>query len=66
MGNDAIWELLHRYCFCMDEGRFAELGALFATDGEWIAPYRSACGPSEIAAWLTQSGTRNRPGGCSM
>jgi len=39
----------------MDEGRFAELGALFAADGEWIAPYRSARGPAEIAAWLMQS-----------
>jgi hypothetical protein len=53
--KDAIRELLHRYCFCMDEGRFTELAALFADDGEWIAPYRSAKGPAEIAAWLVQS-----------
>lgn len=53
--KDAIRELLHLYCFHMDEGRFAELGALFAADGEWIAPYRSVRGPAEIAAWLTQS-----------
>lgn len=53
--KDAIRELLHRYCFCMDEGRFAELAALFAEDGEWIAPYRSANGPADIAAWLQQS-----------
>jgi len=53
--KDAIRELLHRYCFCMDEGRFAELAALFTTDGEWIAPYRTARGPAEIEAWLTQS-----------
>jgi 3-phenylpropionate/cinnamic acid dioxygenase small subunit len=53
--KDAIRELLHRYCFCMDEGRFAELAALFAEDGEWIAPYRSAKGPADIAAWLQQS-----------
>jgi ketosteroid isomerase-like protein len=53
--KDAIRELLHRYCFHMDEGRFAELAALFAADGEWVAPYRSACGPAAIAAWLTQS-----------
>ena len=31
--KDAIRELLHRYCFCMDEGRFQELAALFAEDG---------------------------------
>ena len=53
--KDAIRELLHRYCFCMDEGRFVELGALFTEDGEWIAPYRSARGPTEIATWLQQS-----------
>ena len=53
--KDAIRELLHRYCFCMDEGRFAELAALFTEDGEWIAPYRSAKGPADIAAWLQQS-----------
>lgn len=53
--KDAIRELLYRYCFCMDEGRFADLAALFAADGEWIAPYHSACGPAAIEAWLTQS-----------
>ncbi len=53
--KDAIRELLHRYCFCMDEGRFVELAALFADDGEWIAPYRTARGPADIAAWLQQS-----------
>lgn len=53
--KDAIRELLHLYCFCMDEGRFAELGALFAVDGEWIAPYRRAVGPQDITTWLTQS-----------
>ena len=53
--KEAIRELLHRYCFCMDEGRFAELAALFTDDGEWIAPYRSAKGPADIAAWLQQS-----------
>ncbi len=55
MDKDAIRELLHQYCFCMDQGRFAELAALFASDGEWIAPYRRAKGPAEIAAWLAQS-----------
>ena len=53
--KDAIRELLHRYCFCMDEGRFTELAALFAEDGEWIAPYRTAKGRADIAAWLEQS-----------
>ena len=53
--KDAIRELLHLYCFHMDEGRFAPLGALFRPDGEWIAPYKTAQGPEAITAWLTQS-----------
>lgn len=53
--KDAIRELLHRYCFYMDAGRFTELAALFAPDGEWIAPYRTAKGPADIADWLQQS-----------
>jgi hypothetical protein len=53
--REAIRELLHRYCFCMDEGRFVELGSLFAEDGEWIAPYHTARGPAAIAEWLQQS-----------
>ncbi len=53
--KDEIRELLHHYCFCMDEGRFDELSLLFAPDGAWIAPYRTAIGPEAIAAWLHQS-----------
>jgi 3-phenylpropionate/cinnamic acid dioxygenase small subunit len=53
--KDAIRELLHRYCFFMDDGHFEELAALFSDDGEWIAPYRTAKGPAEIAAWLQRS-----------
>jgi len=53
--KDAIRELLHEYCFCMDEGRFEDLSRLFAPNGEWVAPYRSARGPAAIAAWLVQS-----------
>ncbi len=53
--KDAIRELLHRYCFYMDEGRFIELADLFTGDGEWIAPYHTAKGPPDIAAWLKQS-----------
>jgi 3-phenylpropionate/cinnamic acid dioxygenase small subunit len=53
--KDAIREVLHLYCHYMDEGKFEALGALFADDGVWIAPYRTATTPSGIAAWLTQS-----------
>ena len=51
--KDAIRDVLHRYCYYMDEGRFEELGALFAEDGEWIAPYRTARGPADITACTT-------------
>jgi ketosteroid isomerase-like protein len=53
--KDAIRELMHRYCFCMDEGRFEELASLFSADGVWTAPYRTATGPADIEAWLRQS-----------
>ena len=53
--KDAIRDLMHRYCFCMDEGRFAELATLFADDGVWSAPYRTETGPAAIEAWLIQS-----------
>ena len=53
--KDAIRELMHHYCFCMDEGRFTALAALFAPDGVWTAPYRTATGPAAIETWLAQS-----------
>ena len=53
--KEAIRELLSEYCFRMDDFRFAELGALFAEDGEWIAPYARARGPAEIAALMTRN-----------
>jgi len=53
--KDAIRDMLHRYCFCMDSGRFAELATLFVEDGEWVAPYHHAKGRVEITSWLTQS-----------
>jgi hypothetical protein len=53
--KDEIRELLHLYCFHMDNGRFDELADLFVPSGEWIAPYRAARGPAAIAAWLKES-----------
>ena len=53
--KDTISELMHRYCVCLDDGRFAELAGLFAADGVWIAPYRTVAGPAEIEAWLIRS-----------
>ena len=53
--KDAIRELLSEYCFRMDDFRFAELGALFTADGEWIARYARARGPAEIASLMTSN-----------
>jgi len=53
--KEAIRELLSEYCFRLDEFRFADLGALFTEDGEWIARYARACGPAEIAALMARN-----------
>jgi SnoaL-like domain len=45
--REAIRELLHHCCFCMDEGRFVELGSLFITFTR-LSPDRDSrsCGPA--------------------
>jgi 3-phenylpropionate/cinnamic acid dioxygenase small subunit len=53
--KDAIRELLYRYCFAMDQLCFDALGALFAEDGEWIAPYGRAVGPDAIATLMARN-----------
>jgi hypothetical protein len=53
--KEAIRELFGEYCFRMDDFRFAELGALFTEDGEWIARYARARGPAEIAALMARN-----------
>ena len=53
--KNAIRELLHRYCFTMDRHQFADLGELFAPDGEWIAPYARATGPAAITALMARN-----------
>ena len=53
--KDEIRDLIHHYCFHMDAGRFAALGALFAQDGEWITPYAHETGPAAITAVMTRN-----------
>jgi SnoaL-like domain len=43
--KDAIRDLLSEYCICMDNGRFDDLGLLFAPDGTW----NGIEGPAAIA-----------------
>jgi hypothetical protein len=50
--KDAIRELFSEYAFRMDDGSYAELGALFTADGAWIARYATARGHAEIAALM--------------
>jgi hypothetical protein len=52
--KDAIRELLAEYCFRLDDGRFAEMAALFTEDGTWDTAFGKAVGPAAIAA-LAQS-----------
>jgi 3-phenylpropionate/cinnamic acid dioxygenase small subunit len=58
--KDAIRELLAEYCFRLDDGRFAEMAALFTEDGTWDTAFGKAVGHAAIAA-LAQS-LRERAG----
>ena len=50
--KDAIREAMARYCHALDQGRFADVAALFAPDGEWATDYGAARGRAEIEALL--------------
>jgi len=58
--KDAIRELLAEYCFRLDDGRFADMAALFTDDGTWDTAFGKAVGRSAIAE-LAQS-LRERAG----
>ena len=53
--KEAIRELFNEYAFRMDDGRYAELGALFTADGLWAARYAEARGPAEIADLMARN-----------
>ena len=50
--KDAIRELMATYAQAMDACRFADVGACFAPDAEWITDYGAARGPDEIAKFI--------------
>jgi 3-phenylpropionate/cinnamic acid dioxygenase small subunit len=58
--KDAVRELLAEYCFRLDDGRFAEMAALFTEDGTWDTAFGKAVGRAMIAE-LAQS-LRQRAG----
>jgi len=47
--KDAIREVLAEYCFRLDDGRFAEMAALFTEDGTWDTAFGKATGRAAIA-----------------
>jgi 3-phenylpropionate/cinnamic acid dioxygenase small subunit len=62
--KDAIREVLAEYCFRLDDGRFAEMAALFTEDGTWDTAFGKATGRAEIAelaSGLRKRGEQPRP-----
>jgi len=47
--KDAIREVLAEYCFRLDDGRFAEMAALFTETGTWDTAFGRATGRTAIA-----------------
>ena len=47
--KDVIREVLAEYCFRLDDGRFAEMAALFTEDGTWDTAFGKATGRAPIA-----------------
>jgi 3-phenylpropionate/cinnamic acid dioxygenase small subunit len=59
--KDAIREVLAEYCFRLDDGRFAEMAALFAEDGTWDTAFGKATGRGAIAELAASLRARARP-----
>jgi 3-phenylpropionate/cinnamic acid dioxygenase small subunit len=62
--KDAIREVLAEYCFRLDDGRFAEMAALFTEDGTWDTAFGKATGRgtiAELASSLRKCGEQPRP-----
>ena len=47
--KDAIRQVLAEYCFRLDDGRFAEMAALFTENGTWDTAFGRATGRAVIA-----------------
>jgi 3-phenylpropionate/cinnamic acid dioxygenase small subunit len=47
--KDAIREVLTQYCFRLDDGRFADMAALFTENGTWDTAFGRATGRAAIA-----------------
>jgi hypothetical protein len=56
--KDAIREVFAEYCFRLDDGRFAEMAALFTEDGTWDTAFGKATGRTAIAELARDIRTR--------
>ena len=56
--KEAIREVLAEYCFHLDDGRFAEMAALFTEDGTWDTAFGKATGRAAIAELASSLRTR--------
>jgi hypothetical protein len=56
--KDTIREVMAEYCFRLDDGRFADMAALFAEDGTWDTAFGKATGRAAIAELASSLRTR--------
>ena len=56
--KEAIREVLAEYCFRLDDGRFAEMAALFSVGGTWDTAFGKATGRAAIAELASSLRTR--------
>ena len=67
--KDAIREVLAEYCFRLDDGRFAEMAALFTENGTWDTAFGRATGRAviaELARSLREQAGDQRPGAAHL
>jgi hypothetical protein len=67
--KDAIREVLAEYCFRPDDGRFAEMAALFTENGTWDTAFGRATGRAviaELARSLRERAGDQRPRGIHL
>ena len=67
--KDAIREVLAEYCFRLDDGRFAEMAALFTETGTWDTAFGRATGRTaiaELARSLREGAGDQRPRGIHL
>ena len=67
--KEAIREVLAEYCFRLDDGRFAEMAALFTENGTWDTAFGRATGRAviaELARSLRERAGDQRPRGIHL